>query len=244
MKTERPIFIAWLELVRVTNLPTVPGDPLAGFALAALGRADVSWWRALPVVAISVLLYMAGLIWNDCADYEEDRRDRPQRPLPSGRIGRRHAAMVGGCMAAAGVGGAWWLGPNTGVFATALFALVLAYNFGSRRIRLLGLFNMGACRGASLLLGAAAARPPSAWPPAVIAAAAGVGLYIVGVAWLAVDETKREGPSVNIGLLIRLLIPIQAVLCIAGGRSGVAAAALVLLGWPVSSWLGRRFYAS
>ncbi|MBT3191732.1 MAG: UbiA family prenyltransferase [Verrucomicrobia bacterium] len=236
--------MAWLELMRVPNLPTVPGDPLAGFALASAGQGDVSWWRAIVAVAVALLLYAAGLIWNDCADYTEDCRERPQRPLPSGRISRRQAAAVGAGLAVAGVGLAWLLGIHAGIVATALLLLVVAYNFGSRRIRLLGLFNMGGCRAGSVLLGAAAARSPVTWPPIVFAAAAGIGLYIVGVAWLAVDETEREGRGVNIGLLIRLLIPIQAVLCVAGGRAGAVAGALVLLGWPVSSWLGRRFYAS
>ena len=230
------------------NWPTVPGDPLAGFALASIGQAEVQWVRVLPVVGTSLLLYAAGMIWNDCADYEEDCRERPERPLPSGRIDRRRASSVGGRLAAAGVGVAWiaalYAGPRAGVFAVVLLGLVLAYNFGSRRVRLLGVLNMGACRGVSLLLGAAAAQSPGQWPPVVVFAAAGIGLYIVWVSWLAVDETRQEGAGPNIGLLIRLLIVIQAGLCACGGQDGLVVAAIVLLGWPVSSLLGKKFYAS
>ena len=244
MKIKRLNMRAWLELVRVPNLPTVPGDVLAGGALAAVGLAEVSWLRVLPVVVSSLLLYMAGLIWNDCADYDEDCKERPDRPLPSGRIERRRAATVGGRLAAFGVGLAWFVGVYSGLLALALLLLVIAYNFGSRQVRWLGFVNMGACRGASLLLGASAVRHPMEWPVFVVVAAAGIALYIVGVAWLAVDETKRKGSGVNIGFLIRLLIPIQAGLCMSGGGGGIWIALLVLLGWPVSSWLGQRFYAS
>ena len=226
------------------NLPTVPGDPLAGFVLASLGQAEVQWIRVLPAVAASLLLYVAGMIWNDCADYEEDCRERPQRPLPSGRIDRRRAAALAGRLAAVGVGLAWLAGLYAGLFAVVLLSLVLAYDFGSRRVRQLGFLNMGACRGVSLLLGAAAAQPPQEWPPVVIVAAAGVGLYIVWVSWLAVDETRREGAGPNIGLLIRLLTVIQAGLCACGGLGGLIVAAIVLLGWPLSMWLGKRFYAT
>ncbi len=242
--TERPTWIAWLELVRVPNWPTVPGDPLAGFALASLGQTEVHWARVLPVVGTSLLLYAAGMIWNDCADYEEDCRERPQRPLPSGRIDRRRAAAVGGRLAAVGAGLAWLAGVHAGLLAVLLLVLVVAYNFGSRQVRQLGFVNMGACRGVSLLLGAAAARPAQEWPLVVMVAAVGVGLYIVWIAWLAVDETKREGAGVNIGLLIRLLIVIQAGLCACGGQGGLVVAAIVLLGWPVASLLSKRFYAS
>ena len=237
---------AWSELLRVPNLPTVPGDPLAGFAVATLGQGEVSWVRVIPVVITSLLLYMAGLIWNDCADYDEDLRDRPDRPLPSGRISRVRAARIGGQLAAVGVGLAWISGLHAGLLGTLLLGLVVAYNFGSRRSRMLGIVNMGACRSVSFLLGVAAARPAVALPLLGAGIASlGVGLYIVWVSWLAVDETKREsGTGMNIGLLIRLLIPIQATLCLVVGVDGAVAAALVLLGWPVSSWLGKRFYAS
>jgi len=241
---QRRSWRAWLELARVPNLPTVPGDPLAGFVLASLGQAEVQWIRVLPAVAASLLLYIAGMIWNDCADYEEDCRERPQRPLPSGRIDRRRAAAVAGRLAAVGVGLAWLAGLYAGLFAVGLLSLVLAYDFGSRRVRQLGFLNMGTCRGVSLLLGAAAAQPPQEWPPAVAVAAAGVGLYITAVTWLAVDETQRKELKINIGLLIRLLIVIQAGLCACGGRDGLVVAALVLLGWPVSVLLGKRFYAT
>ncbi len=232
---------AWLELVRVPNLPTVPGDPLAGFALASLGAGRVDWVRALPAVGASLLLYMAGMIWNDCADLAEDRRDRPQRPLASGRIRRRDAMVVAGLMAVAGVALAGLSGWGSMAMALLLLLLVLAYDFVSRRIRLLGFINMGACRGVSLLLGASALGVPSLYP---ISAAVGVSLYIACVTRLACDEVNGQSHGVSIGLLIRLLLVIQACLCVSAGWSGVAVGAAILLGWPVSALLNKRFYAS
>ena len=226
------------------NWPTVPGDPLAGFALASLGQAEAHWVRVLPVVGSSLLLYAAGMIWNDCADYEEDLRERPLRPLPSGRIERRRAAGIGGRLAAAGVGLAWVAGVYAGLLAILLLGLVLAYNFGSRQVRLLGFVNMGACRGVSLLLGAVAAGAQSTWPVWVPVAAASLTLYITVVSWIAADETLDSRISRQVGMLIRLLMPIQAGLCMFGGRGGMIAGAVVWAGWPVSSLLGRKFYAS
>ncbi len=232
---------AWIELVRVPNLPTVPGDPLAGFALASIGRGAVDWGRALPVVCVSVLFYLAGLIWNDCADLAEDRESRPERPLPSGRVNRVVAAGVASLLGIGGMAIAASLGRSVGVAAVVLLMLILAYDFVSRRVRLVGLVNMGACRGASLLLGATAVAPPTGWP---VVAAVGVSLYIIVVAWIAVDETRDPRIGKRVGMLIRLLIPFQAGMCLFGGDAGVIAAVLVLLGWPVSVLLAKRFYAS
>ena len=79
------------------NLLTVPGDPSAGFFLAALA---VESWPTRPVLrvgiaaGVSLLLYAAGLLWNDYFDFAEDLRDRPDRPLPSGRVHPRIAGVV------------------------------------------------------------------------------------------------------------------------------------------------------
>ena len=238
----------WLELMRVPNFLSVPGDPLAGFALASMGQADVQWLRVIPVVLVSLLLYAAGMIWNDVADYSEDCRDRPQRPLPSGRVGRGRAVAAGVGLAVAAVGLAAATGIWTLAVALVLLSLVLAYDFGRGGDavwrRWVGFFNMGACRGVSLLLGAAAALPPAEWSAVVIAAAVGIGLYIVFVEVVSVDEVKQSFLSQHVGLLIRFLIVIQAGLSLFAGGGGVWVAPVILAGWPLAGWLGRRFYAS
>ncbi|WP_258036934.1 UbiA family prenyltransferase, partial [Streptomyces sp. SM14] len=70
------------ELVRAPAALTVPGDIVAG--AAAAGRALDG--RVALTAAGSVCLYWAGMALNDWADREEDARDRPGRPIPSGRV--------------------------------------------------------------------------------------------------------------------------------------------------------------
>ncbi len=121
---------SWLQLLRVPNFPSVPGDALAGFALASLGQDSVSWWRVLPVVGCSLLLYAAGMIWNDCADFEEDLQHRPQRPLPSGNVDRKTAFVVGVVLAVAGVTLTLFSGLWAFVVALVLLGLVVSYDWG------------------------------------------------------------------------------------------------------------------
>ncbi|WP_446038982.1 UbiA family prenyltransferase, partial [Streptomyces sp. SID1121] len=78
---------AWAELLRVSALFTVPGDALAG--AAALGVRPGR--RTALAVGASLCLYEGGMALNDWADREEDARDRPHRPIPSGRISPRAA---------------------------------------------------------------------------------------------------------------------------------------------------------
>src|SRR5438876_11164896 len=92
---------AWLQLFRVPNLFTVPGDPLAGFLLATGGRIDA---RVVFAILASLFLYAAGLAMNDLADFDEDRRERPKRPLASGAISRGAAWIATGNLVIFGLG--------------------------------------------------------------------------------------------------------------------------------------------
>ncbi|MCD4825468.1 MAG: UbiA family prenyltransferase [Phycisphaerae bacterium] len=89
---------AWGRLLRVPNLLTVGGDPLAGYCLAtglAAAQGDPPAGPS-PIAAIfaSLLFYAGGLIHNDLSDLAEDRRDRPARPLPAGHISTPVAQAV------------------------------------------------------------------------------------------------------------------------------------------------------
>src|SRR5437588_5137547 len=88
---------AYAQLVRLPNLPTA----LADICLAALAlvvqfpSADFSALRFVLLLLASGCLYSAGMVWNDYFDQEQDRRERPFRPLPSGRIKPAEAVRLG-----------------------------------------------------------------------------------------------------------------------------------------------------
>jgi 4-hydroxybenzoate polyprenyltransferase len=284
-------------LVRPPNLVTVPGDPLLGYFLALSGRAAAGR-PAAAATAAALFIYMAGLAWNDVADAAEDAAARPARPIPSGRLPRRAAAWAGAALAAAGLAAAGCAGGATLAAAAGLVALVAAYDFLTRRRPGLGVVNMGLCRGASVLVGAAAAGA-AGWPASALAAA-GVTLYIVAVSSVALRETaavdlrgrqwlpalaaalalalltpvagrpsplalaagalwlawaatwaarwgNRPPPAAvgaGIGGLIRGLLLFQAAGCALAAPPGPVVSAVLLLGWPLGTFLGRRFHAS
>jgi len=156
---------AWLQLLRLPNLLTVPGDPIVGFfswesiryfSSTEKGYIDIGRVSMLiPCVIAAVLLYCAGLILNDLFDLKEDRRDRPGRPLPSGQISTRIAAGGAIVLLIGGVAAAAFNGPLCAAIAAVLAAMVLSYNAGVKRIPIAGPLNMGLCRGLSVLLGLA-----------------------------------------------------------------------------------------
>ena len=186
----RPL-TTWCRLLRLRNLFTVPGDPLAGFMLATGGLLD---WRVAGAMATSLLLYSAGLLLNDYFDRHIDARERPERPIPSGAITARTVLTVGLILLVAGIGMAFAMGhAGAGAVAVALALAVFAYDARLKRISWLGPLVMGGCRAASVVLGATFAFRPMA--PQVVAAAGLIWAYITAISILAARETTGDRPG-------------------------------------------------
>jgi len=88
-----------LRLGRVSNLPTVWTNALAG---ALLAGAALGAELALAVLAFS-LFYTGGMFLNDAFDAPWDARERPERPIPSGAAGAREVFLWGFGMLAAAI---------------------------------------------------------------------------------------------------------------------------------------------
>ena len=178
----RNVLLPYLRLVRAPAVFSALGDPLAG--LIADGDAPLSG-NATRLSAASALLYLAGMALNDFADREEDARERPERPIPSGAVSPRAAAIVGGSLLLAGVlfarrAGARWTGP-------ALAATIVAYDFQLKHSATLGPIAMGACRSLSLLMGVEASRGGVTRRGSEGALL--LGAYVAGLTLIARSET-------------------------------------------------------
>lgn len=205
----------WLELLRLPNLPTVPGDPLAGAMLAATATAaTVSLRQAAGAAAASLCLYMAGLVLNDLHDLPEDRARRPERPLARGAIAVARARLAFGVLAVLGLAAAAWAGGllRGGAAGAAVLGLVCLYDLAAKARPPSACLVMGLCRGTSMLLGACVVGAPGA---AVFPAAA-LTTYIGAVTWLSRREDEVQRP----GAVMVLLPPLaMAAGCLAVGLS-------------------------
>ncbi len=137
--------VAWGRLIRIPNLFTVPGDPIAGALLAAgLSGADIVWKSVFAASLCSLFFYTAGLIDNDLADLDEDMRERPDRPLCSGVISILSARIVSVLLFLAGGCLFFFSGAGVAALSTALLLLcfILLYN----RLKKTG----GGCKAGSI----------------------------------------------------------------------------------------------
>ena len=78
----------YLQLCRVSNLPTVWTNVLAGCLLSG-GKLTPALYLLLALSLSS--FYLAGMVLNDLCDREHDHLFRPSRPIPSCRVSERGA---------------------------------------------------------------------------------------------------------------------------------------------------------
>ena len=209
---------AHLELLRLPNVFTAMADVLLGFWFTHdafdLGRTDV----LLLLVAASGSLYLAGMVLNDVFDVEQDTAERPGRPIPSGRISLGRARGIGWTLLIVGVVLGWTVSLLTGdvrsgLVASALAVLVFAYDAVLKRTPL-GPLAMGGCRMLNVLLGMSAFS--GAWESYHLVVAGGLGLYIVGVTWLA----RREASASSRAQLAAATVVMMAGIALAASYPG------------------------
>ena len=199
MKTLR----SYCELVRLPNTFTAMADAMAGYWLVV---GELRWTaQATCLVLASASLYSAGIVFNDVRDIETDRRERPQRPVASGKVGRRRAIAIGVFLAILGVAlagaagfAATWddAAPATLVqkarplmVSCALLAAILAYDFLFKGT-ILGPLSMGICRGLNLLM----AMSIGWWFSVDLGAVAIVAMihYVASLTYFGRDEASRS----------------------------------------------------
>lgn len=188
----------YLELLRPPNVATAVADVLAGYAIAGLGNPDALPWLLLATAC----LYGGGVVLNDVFDRAVDRVERPERPIPSGRVPAAHAGLLGALLLTAGVLAATRATREAGIIAAGIAGFVLLYDSWGKRHALIGPVNMGICRALNLSLGIAAV------PAALLKGWPWMGLPLVYIA--AVTAVSRGE--------------------VHGGKRGIAALALIALG--------------
>jgi len=222
-----------LRLGRVSNLPTVWTNTLAGALLA--GAAGVGAEFALLLAAFT-LFYTGGMFLNDAFDAALDARERPERPIPAGLVTRGEVFGWGfGQMAA----GALLLAP-VGVapaLAGVTLAVAITYYNWNHKANPLSPVVMGLCR-VFIYVGAGLAYT-LALPGALWAGAALLLCYLIGLTYVAKQENLARVE--NLWPLAFLAAPVAFGAWRALEAPLVAVFWLAFTGWMLRAlWFLRR----
>jgi UbiA prenyltransferase family protein len=247
----------FMDLVRAPAALSVPGDVVAGGAAAgALGR------RTPALACASVCLYWAGMAANDWADRRLDKVERPERPIPSGRISANMALATALGLTGAGLAAAGLAAGRRGLaVAVPLAAAVWAYDLRAKNTPA-GPAVMAACRALDVLLGASpglgggrtgsrggTGAPPgtagAASPSRTFADALPSALAVAAHTYMITELSRREVSGADHRVPATTLAGTAALaagVTVAGGRRGAGPGAAVQA--TLASWYLARFGAA
>ena len=178
------------RLGRVSNLPTVWTNVMAGIALAGGSTWDP---RIFPLLLALSLFYTAGMFLNDAFDWKIDSQERPDRPIPRQEVDAKTVAMIGGVMLGAGIliltGIGYWTPTGTKgwpvLAGMVLCGLIVLYDWHHKKNPLSPLI-MGGCRMMVLITAAVAVSVPPSWE--VLWGSLVLLCWIIGLTYIAKQE--------------------------------------------------------
>lgn len=214
---ERSYFESLLRLMRIPNVFTAIADVLMGFVFIHQSFQPVG--GLICLVGATICLYSGGMILNDVFDIEVDRKERPERPIPSGAIPYLHAQLWGFGLLLSGLflsilaflispapQETAFFGFESGCVAIFLIVAILLYNKVLKKTPIAPL-AMGSCRFFNILLGMSLlGAEQTDLIPAGLVIAGGMGLYVAGFTWFARSEAKSSDQRVlGFGLVVMLI---------------------------------------
>lgn len=195
----------YLQLIRLPNVFTTPSNILAGYfaAVTTTAAAEADGVHLIALMVSSGLLYIAGIVLNDYFDIEIDKKERPSRPLPSGKISKGYALTIAIVALLIANIIALVVGPISLAISLALTLLIIAYDY-QLKYSVLGPFAMGGTRSLNVIFGASPVLLyiDNHSVAIVGAAAASLFFYVSSITILSKKEVGKERPNSTLVILI------------------------------------------
>lgn len=234
MSAGRPRWRSLLLLSRISNLPTIWSNVLAGTAAgwAGSGGGGLDTTILAPLLLSASAFYTGGMFLNDAFDAPFDRAARPDRPIPRGDVSEREAFAIGASLLGAGM---LLLAPGLqAVLLGATLAAAIVFYDAHHKGQPFAPLVMGACRGLVYVI---AATVTGAVGVAALAGAATMVVYVVALTVAA----RRVGADARwlVPLMIAGISIVDAAFIVAVRPSAWPLAVVAALGFPLTLSLQR-----
>jgi len=228
----QPTLVSYLRtllvLGRVSNLPTVWSNCLAGWLLGGGGN-----WHLFTLLCLAATcLHAGGMFLNDAFDVEFDRRHRGERPIPARAITEAEVWRLGTLWLGVGMFLLIVTNRTAASLGVVLLACILLYNVVHKFVGWAPLL-MAACRF-FLYLTAAATGDAGVTGHAMWGAFA-LAFYIAGLSFVA--RVESTGGVASHWPLLLLATPVGLAMVVNGGEFALNATLLscLLLSWLLHS---------
>jgi geranylgeranylglycerol-phosphate geranylgeranyltransferase len=142
-----------LKLMRPLNCLVMGFAILVGVLLATAGSSSLNWLNLLFGGTTSFTLTAAAMVINDYYDYDIDKINEPNRPIPSGAVSKNAALIETGVLTVIGLVAAYAISLYCLIFAFAAWVIMALYSTVGKRSGLAGNFLVSACVAAPFLYG-------------------------------------------------------------------------------------------
>lgn len=232
--------LAFAQLIRIPTVFTCMADIFLGYLMVSDGFEPIS--QFLFTLLASCCLYWSGMIFNDLFDIEQDRRERPTRPIPSGRIPWSVALVLGIGFMLTGLIVAATLSQLSLLIAIALAACIFLYNCPLKKT-VVGPLFMGSCRTGNILLGVSVVVTEATllFRLPHLGVAICMGLYIVGLTWFARSEAATSRRQHLLGGAITVNLAFLGLMAFTFNSPTAHLAAIALLGY-IAFMIDRRLW--
>jgi len=180
------MFKEYLQLVRLPGIFTAFSNVLIGYFFSFSFNSEIIF---LPyLLATSGMLFCSGMIFNDYFDYNLDKKERSFRPLPSGKISKHNALLIGFIFLILANISASFLGFDSLIISLILSCMILFYNLKLKSISFLGILNLSLIRMLNILLGFSIIGISFEFIQYLFP----LGIFVVGISVLAKNEIKSN----------------------------------------------------
>ena len=180
------MFKEYLQLVRLPGIFTAFSNVLIGYFFSFSFNSEIIFLPYLLVT--SGMLFCSGMIFNDYFDYNHDKKERSFRPLPSGKISKQNALLIGFIFLILANISAFLLGFDSLIISLILSCMILFYNLKLKSISFLGILNLSVIRMLNILLGFSIIGISFEFIQYLFP----LGIFIVGISILAKNEIKSN----------------------------------------------------
>lgn len=174
----------YLQLVRFPGIFTAFSNVLVGYFFSLYVNPESF---SLPYLLVtSGMLFSAGMIFNDFFDINIDKKERPDRPLPSGKISKQNALFLGIVLIVIANIFAFFVGYYALIISILMTSIILLYNYKLKFYSFFGIFSLSGIRFSNILLGFSILP----FSIEIFQYAFPVAIFVCGISILAKDETN------------------------------------------------------
>ena len=223
----------YFQLARPANIVTAIADILAGMTIVQFvfePAPNGAYW----LIPATIGLYGGGVVMNDVFDAKLDAIERPERPIPSGKVSVQAAAILGVSLLLLGVLAAAQFSILSAEIAFTVAILAVIYDRFAKHSAFWGPLTMGICRGGNLLLGMSAIEN-SLWEWGWVAL---VPIAYIGAITLISQDEVHGGKRRSLYIAASLYTTVHAVQFLVALQQGNAPLAFLLI--ALHAWLVGR----